>query len=74
VEHSVFDFLESFGWCGVDLFLVLSTYLISSRLLIEYQQHHSISLRGFNLRRILRIWPLYYLMTGNKLTLHVRAG
>jgi peptidoglycan/LPS O-acetylase OafA/YrhL len=61
--HAIFDFLESFGWCGVDLFLVLSAYLITSLLLIEYQRHHSISLRGFYLRRILRIWPLYYLMT-----------
>jgi peptidoglycan/LPS O-acetylase OafA/YrhL len=59
----IFDFLQNYGWCGVDLFLVLSAYLITSLLLIEYQQEHSISLHGFYLRRILRIWPLYYLMT-----------
>ena len=57
------EFLEHFGWFGVDLFLVLSAYLITSLLLIEYARHHDISLRGFYLRRILRIWPLYYLMT-----------
>ena len=62
--NRIFSFLESYGWCGVDLFLVLSAYLITSLLLIEYQQEHDISLRGFYLRRILRIWPLYYLMTG----------
>ncbi len=61
--RSIFGFFENWGWCGVDLFLVLSAYLITSLLLIEYEQHHSISLRGFYLRRILRIWPLYYLMT-----------
>ena len=55
--------LEGLGWCGVDLFLVLSAYLITSLLLIEHERHHDISLRGFYLRRILRIWPLYYLMT-----------
>jgi Predicted acyltransferases len=59
----VFGFLEHWGWCGVDLFLVLSAYLITSLMLIEYEKHHAISLRGFYLRRILRIWPLYYLMT-----------
>jgi Predicted acyltransferases len=55
-------FLQNWGWCGVDLFLVLSAYLITSLLLIEHEKYHAISLRGFYLRRILRIWPLYYLM------------
>jgi peptidoglycan/LPS O-acetylase OafA/YrhL len=55
-------FLQDWGWCGVDLFLVLSAYLITSLLLIEHEKYHAISLRGFYLRRILRIWPLYYLM------------
>lgn len=54
--------LEDFGWFGVDLFLVLSAFLITSLLLIEYDRHGNISLRGFYMRRILRIWPLYYLM------------
>lgn len=60
--RAFFAFLETMGWCGVDLFLVLSAYLITSLMLIEHEQHHTISLRGFYLRRILRIWPLYYLM------------
>jgi peptidoglycan/LPS O-acetylase OafA/YrhL len=63
VGHGALVFLEGFGWCGVDLFLVLSAYLITSLLLIEHERHGSISLRGFYLRRILRIWPLYYFMT-----------
>ena len=61
--HSFLAFLETFGWCGVDLFLVLSAFLITSLLLIEYDRYRNISLRGFYMRRILRIWPLYYLMT-----------
>ncbi|MBN2576302.1 MAG: acyltransferase [Deltaproteobacteria bacterium] len=59
-----FDFLKNWGWFGVDLFLVLSAFLITSLLLIEHERHRSISLRGFYMRRILRIWPLYYLMIG----------
>jgi len=59
----VLEFLEVWGWCGVDLFLVLSAYLITSLLLIEHERRGSISLRSFYLRRILRIWPLYYMMT-----------
>lgn len=62
VLHKGFRVLEGFGWFGVDLFLVLSAFLITSLLLIEYDRHGSISLRGFYMRRILRIWPLYYLM------------
>jgi peptidoglycan/LPS O-acetylase OafA/YrhL len=59
-----FRVLEGFGWFGVDLFLVLSAFLITSLLLIEHDRHGNISLRGFYMRRILRIWPLYYLMCG----------
>ncbi len=55
--------LQQFGWCGVDLFLVLSAFLITTLLLLEYDRHKDISVRGFYLRRMLRIWPLYYLMT-----------
>jgi peptidoglycan/LPS O-acetylase OafA/YrhL len=60
--HGGLHWLEKWGWCGVDLFLVLSAFLITSLLLLEHGQTGGISLRGFYLRRILRIWPLYYFM------------
>jgi peptidoglycan/LPS O-acetylase OafA/YrhL len=47
------------GAYGVDLFFALSAYLITSLLLRERDLRGTIDLRGFYLRRMLRIWPLY---------------
>jgi peptidoglycan/LPS O-acetylase OafA/YrhL len=47
------------GAYGVDLFFALSAYLITSLLLRERSATAQLDLRGFYLRRILRIWPLY---------------
>jgi peptidoglycan/LPS O-acetylase OafA/YrhL len=49
------------GAYGVDLFFVLSAYLITELLIRERQQQGSLDIRAFYVRRILRIWPLYYL-------------
>ncbi len=48
------------GASGVDLFFALSAFLITSLLLRERLQNGGISLRLFYIRRILRIWPLYF--------------
>ncbi len=45
---------------AVTLFFVLSGFLITYLMFVEYQQTHDISVRSFYTRRILRIWPLYY--------------
>ena len=47
------------GAYGVDLFFALSAYLITSLLLRERAATGALGLRGFYVRRILRIWPLY---------------
>jgi len=49
------------GAFGVSIFFVLSGFLITY-LLLEEQQEAPIRIRHFYLRRILRIWPLYYLV------------
>ena len=51
----------SAGRFGVDLFFLLSAYLITELLLREQEQFGKVALRSFYLRRILRIWPLYFL-------------
>ena len=48
------------GALGVDLFFALSAYLITELLLRERRSHGAIDIRAFYIRRILRIWPLYY--------------
>lgn len=48
------------GSHGVDLFFVLSAYLITELLLREKEKMGSLDVKSFYLRRILRIWPLYY--------------
>ena len=50
-----------FGWVGVDLFFVLSGFLISGLLFSEYKTQSSISLKRFFIRRGLKIYPAFYL-------------
>ena len=45
------------GFLGVDLFFVLSGYLITSLLLVEWEAHGSIDLPRFWLRRARRLFP-----------------
>jgi peptidoglycan/LPS O-acetylase OafA/YrhL len=58
---SIFSpYLIQAGKMGVNLFFVLSGFLISYLLFAERQATGTISLKKFYIRRALRIWPLYY--------------
>ena len=54
-----------FGWgIGVKLFFTISGFLITTLLLRERDKIGTISLRNFYVRRVLRIFPLYFLVLG----------
>jgi len=53
------NYFVHFGWCGVDLFFVLSGFLISNQLFEEYQKHNKIGFGPFFLKRAFRILPPY---------------
>ncbi len=62
IGHTAAAALRENGGFGVQLFFILSGYLITTLLLREEARYGRISLRAFWIRRILRIWPLYYLV------------
>src|SRR5689334_1891242 len=52
------------GWVGVDLFFVLSGFLVSGLLFREYQQTQQVQSVRFLLRRGFKIYPQFYLLIG----------
>jgi peptidoglycan/LPS O-acetylase OafA/YrhL len=54
------QYFPIFGKIGVALFFSLSGFLITTLLFNELEATHTIRLKDFYIRRILRIWPLYY--------------
>lgn len=55
---------DNLGKLGVNLFYALSGFLITSLLVKEKEGYKKIAIRKFYIRRVLRIWPLYFLLVG----------
>lgn len=51
--------IGSFGWCGVDLFFVLSGYLVAGQLMRRTMHEGRIDYKDFYVRRFFRIIPSY---------------
>ncbi len=60
----LFNILMAGGGIGVQFFFVLSGFLITYIIYEEKRQTGYLNLKNFFIRRILRIWPLFYLMIG----------
>jgi peptidoglycan/LPS O-acetylase OafA/YrhL len=60
-SYRLFYSLHKFGWIGVDLFFTLSAYLFTKLLLEEYNLNGRINILNFYIRRIFRIWPVYFI-------------
>jgi peptidoglycan/LPS O-acetylase OafA/YrhL len=58
----VFSFLKNSGALGVSFFFVLSGFLITYLLVQERRVTGKIDAKKFMIRRILRIWPLFFLL------------
>jgi peptidoglycan/LPS O-acetylase OafA/YrhL len=62
------------GLYAVSFFFVLSGFLITWLLLQEQQCSHNISIKKFYLRRIFRIWPLYFIVVAAGLFFYWRLA
>lgn len=58
-----------YGWVGVDIFFVLSGFLITTLLLRERESYGNLSLKGFYTRRAFRILPVYFVVLAGYLVL-----
>ncbi|GAA4326414.1 acyltransferase [Flaviaesturariibacter amylovorans] len=75
VLHHLFTFMTAFGFTafheqvlgligyyGIQFFFMGSGFLITYLLLTESERRHRVDLKKFYSRRVLRIWPAYYLL------------
>jgi len=58
--YSLLRIISQFGWVGVDLFFVISGFIVSNILFTEYKKNNIIRFKRFMMRRILRIFPPFY--------------
>ena len=57
-----FGWVSEIGWVGVDLFFVLSGYLIANQIFAGIAQGRNLSLKAFYARRFLRTLPNFYVV------------
>jgi len=61
-NENTFGYITRIGWMGVDLFFVLSGYLIGNQVFSAVKKQQNFSLKQFYIRRFLRTLPNYYVV------------
>ncbi|MDP3856965.1 MAG: acyltransferase [Stagnimonas sp.] len=61
-REATFGWGSEIGWIGVDLFFVLSGYLIGNQIFSGLRRGRSLSLKHFYARRLLRTLPNFYVV------------
>ncbi|OWV92842.1 acyltransferase [Rhizobium sp. R72] len=56
--------VRNYGWLGVDIFFVLSGFLIGTQLFKEMSRTGRLDFKSFYLRRAFRIFPAYFVVLG----------
>lgn len=60
-RHSIIDsWYARAGWAGVDLFFVLSGFLVSGLLFNEFKKSGQVNIKRFLIRRGFKIYPAFY--------------
>ena len=72
ITSPILNRIEGFGWTGVDVFFVLSGFLVGGLLMKEWQRAGSIDAPRFLKRRAFKIWPGYYAFLLVATLFHVR--
>ncbi len=62
------------GWIGVDIFFVLSGFLVSGLLFREYVEHGKLDVKNFFIRRGFKIYPSFYLLLLTSVVLDLELG
>jgi peptidoglycan/LPS O-acetylase OafA/YrhL len=62
------------GWTGVDLFFVLSGFLVSGVLFAEHKTHGSIHVGRFLIRRGFKIYPAFYCLIAARILISLTQG
>jgi peptidoglycan/LPS O-acetylase OafA/YrhL len=68
------DWLQNFSWCGVDLFFVLSGFLVSGLLFGEQKKYGDVQRGRFLIRRGFKIYPMFYLSLALTVILGLTVG
>ncbi len=72
ISSPLLDRLQASGWVGVDIFFVLSGFLVGGLMLNEWKTTGRIDAWRFLKRRAFKIWPAYYFFLVTATAFHVR--